>query len=114
MGQLDSTCSAPPRAPPAVADAHAHGARRGVAVHVTFGRKGLKPGFSLYRLKGWKPRAFNPRVNCIHIQRLQPRRGEPEPRGVAHLQTRDVALQVAFERQTLKPVFHLIGVRLWV
>jgi hypothetical protein len=27
---------------------------------------------------------------------------------------RDVALQVEFERQTLKPVFHLIGVRLWV
>ena len=25
-----------------------------------------------------------------------------------------VALQVAFERQTLKPVFHLIGYRLWV
>jgi hypothetical protein len=27
---------------------------------------------------------------------------------------RGVALQVEFERQTLKPVFHLIGVRLWV
>jgi hypothetical protein len=27
---------------------------------------------------------------------------------------RAVALQVAFERQTLKPVFHLIGFRLWV
>jgi hypothetical protein len=27
---------------------------------------------------------------------------------------RSVALQVAFERQTLKPVFHLIGYRLWV
>jgi hypothetical protein len=27
---------------------------------------------------------------------------------------RVVALQVAFERQTLKPVFHLIGYRLWV
>jgi predicted NBD/HSP70 family sugar kinase len=26
----------------------------------------------------------------------------------------DVALQVAFERQTLKPVFHLIGYRLWI
>jgi hypothetical protein len=26
----------------------------------------------------------------------------------------DVAVQVAFERQTLKPVFHLIGYRLWV
>jgi hypothetical protein len=25
-----------------------------------------------------------------------------------------VALQVPFERQTLKPVFHLIGYRLWV
>jgi hypothetical protein len=25
-----------------------------------------------------------------------------------------VALQVAFERQILKPVFHLIGFRLWV
>jgi hypothetical protein len=27
---------------------------------------------------------------------------------------RVVALQVAFDRQTLKPVFHSIGVRLWV
>jgi hypothetical protein len=27
---------------------------------------------------------------------------------------RVVALQVAFERQTLKPIFHLIGYRLWV
>jgi hypothetical protein len=27
---------------------------------------------------------------------------------------RAVALQVAFERQILKPVFHLIGFRLWV
>jgi hypothetical protein len=27
---------------------------------------------------------------------------------------RDVALQVPFERQILKPVFHLIGFRLWV
>jgi hypothetical protein len=25
-----------------------------------------------------------------------------------------VALQVAFERQILKPIFHLIGFRLWV
>jgi hypothetical protein len=25
-----------------------------------------------------------------------------------------LALQVEFERQTLKPVFHLIGFRLWV
>jgi hypothetical protein len=27
---------------------------------------------------------------------------------------RGVALQVAFERQILKPVIHLIGFRLWV
>jgi hypothetical protein len=30
------------------------------------------------------------------------------------LRSRIVAVQVAFERQTLKPVFHLIGDRLWV
>jgi hypothetical protein len=30
------------------------------------------------------------------------------------LSLHDVALQVAFERQILKPVFHLIGYRLWV
>jgi hypothetical protein len=28
--------------------------------------------------------------------------------------TRCVALQVEFERQILKPAFHLIGYRLWV
>jgi hypothetical protein len=28
--------------------------------------------------------------------------------------SRAVAVQVAFERQTLKPVFHLIGYSLWV
>jgi hypothetical protein len=36
---------------------------------------------------------------------------------VAHrlgAEVHDVALQAAFERQTLKPVFHLIGYRLWV
>jgi hypothetical protein len=53
------------------------------------------------------------------IQREEPRRG-PQHLGayvardlrqrVNHL---DVALQVAFERQTLKPAFHLIGYRLW-
>jgi hypothetical protein len=32
---------------------------------------------------------------------------DPEP-------SHAVALQVEFERQTLKPVFHLIGYRLWV
>jgi hypothetical protein len=32
------------------------------------------------------------------------------PGGFSHC----VALQVAFERQTLKPAFHLIGYRLWV
>jgi hypothetical protein len=31
----------------------------------------------------------------------------------ARAMSRDVALQVAFERQILKLVFHLIGYRLW-
>jgi hypothetical protein len=33
--------------------------------------------------------------------------------GAMHASSRSVALQVAFERQTLKPVFQLIGYRLW-
>jgi hypothetical protein len=37
-----------------------------------------------------------------------------EPKEVGQADHRAVALQVAFERQTLKPVFHLIGYRLWV
>jgi hypothetical protein len=42
-------------------------------------------------------------------------RSQPPARGVAGTgRPRGVALQVAFERQTLKPVFHLIGYRLWV
>jgi hypothetical protein len=36
---------------------------------------------------------------------------DPRRRRAARL---GVALQVAFERQTLKPVFRLIGYRLWV
>jgi hypothetical protein len=33
---------------------------------------------------------------------------------VAQVPPLDVALQVEFEKQILKPVFHLIGFRLWV
>jgi hypothetical protein len=52
---------------------------------------------------------------------VQPRRGAEEQAGVlallgleADAVPHGVALQVAFERQILKPVFHLIGYRLWV
>jgi hypothetical protein len=57
------------------------------------------------------------------IQRAEPHRGDVDDLdgilllgAVVHggFDHRDVALQVAFERQNLKPVFHLIGYRLWV
>jgi hypothetical protein len=35
-------------------------------------------------------------------------------RAATSISSLDVALQVEFERQTLKPVFRLIGFRLWV
>jgi hypothetical protein len=38
---------------------------------------------------------------------VQPRRGDDSRRVREPEQTHDVAVQVAFERQTLKPVFHL-------
>jgi hypothetical protein len=64
----------------------------------------VKPGFRFHRRDGWNQGGFQAAaVNWI--QRVQPRQGH----GV-----HGVALQVAFERQTLKPVFRLIGYRLWV
>jgi hypothetical protein len=45
--------------------------------------------------------------------RLEPELVKLIPRGLS-LDHHGVALQVEFERQILKPVFHLIGFRLWV
>jgi hypothetical protein len=42
------------------------------------------------------------------------RRPAAVPRQLGDLRRHDVALQVEFERRILKPVFHLIGFRLWV
>jgi hypothetical protein len=56
MGQLDSTCSTPPRetrgrTPPSGTSQWVQGAlRQGVALQVAFERQTLKPGFSLDRL----------------------------------------------------------------
>jgi hypothetical protein len=67
----------------------------------------LKPG----AFKLWVTTAFN-------VHAAPPRLGgerEALVEGVVDDgRRRDVALQVAFERQTLKPAFHLIGYRLWV
>jgi hypothetical protein len=53
-----------------------------------------------------------PRQHAVLRRRRFPHRGElyAELRNASRV----VALQVEFERQTLKPVFHLIGYRLWV
>jgi hypothetical protein len=69
-----------------------------VAVQVElyqFGSK-LRNWFPTFHVQGLEPGAFKLWVNWI--QQLYPA----------------VALQVAFERQILKPVFHLIVFRLWV
>jgi hypothetical protein len=66
--------------------------------------------------QGLKPGAFNRRVNWIQLVHSPAAILENNVyRRLARLgQSRDVALQVAFERQTLKPFFHLIGYRLWL
>ena len=46
-----------------------------------------------------------------HGEDLRGHGRQPQAEVVVH---RCVALQVEFERQNLKPVFHLIGYRLWV
>jgi hypothetical protein len=81
----------------------------GVAVQVDpFERHIVNPVFHLVGARvetTWVPGAFQLWVRGS--QRAPPHLGDGDD-------ARDVALQVAFERQTLKRVFHLIGVRLWV
>jgi hypothetical protein len=60
-------------------------------------------GFNLYRPHREEDDALDQHELEQRLERLQQ---------VVRAQV--VALQVAFERQTLKPVFHLIGYRLWV
>jgi hypothetical protein len=79
MGQLDSTCRAPPRPLPSLTRSAA------ASIECAASRAcGATPG------GGFRSHAHSSSVS------------------------HSVALQVAFERQTLKPVFHLIGYRLWV
>jgi hypothetical protein len=55
-----------------------------------------------------------PRENRRAQQRLTPA-ADSSHRGKQPDQlARGVALQVAFEKQTLKPIFYLVGYRLWV
>jgi hypothetical protein len=67
-----------------------------------------QPLHGLLRRRGalrGEERGEQPRGKRRRQRRALPAREEPG---------RGVALQVAFERQILKPVFHLIGYRLWV
>jgi hypothetical protein len=93
MGQLDSTCRAPPR----------HLRRH---LQDVIERRVALQQFEQQRRIGVDPGAGFPA-------------GFESSRDIKHAlfwerQDLGVALQVAFERQTLKPVFHLIGYRLWV
>jgi hypothetical protein len=59
----------------------------------------------------------NPKVHAAEADHLRPADVlAARVPGQAELEQslRVVALQVAFERQILKPVFHMIGYRLWV
>jgi hypothetical protein len=111
MGQLDSTCRAPPR-------------RSGTKVvkicesklfcnqKITSWVQGLKPGGNRRVINLRPTGAFKAMgLSWIHNLHSCPRRGA---RGGEHVLRLAVALQVASERRILKPVFHLIGYRLWV
>jgi hypothetical protein len=74
--------------------------------------KTLKPG---YRVSGSRVESPNQALSGYGSQLdsqvvHNPTAVQDEDAVAAH----DVAVQVAFERQTLKPIFHLIGYRLWV
>jgi hypothetical protein len=149
MGQLDSTCRAPPRQ--AGGEQHevavvAHqrpaegnlelgheehdqqergGGFRDVAVQVDFdsinfetrlvftSRVESRRAFSLWFTAA--SNVYSPTMSSSDREGKQVARSKqsskpPSPPEIGHA----VALQVAFERQTLTPVFDLIGYRLWV
>ena len=74
--------------------------------------KGLKPVDYFSGSRVGSPGAFQA-MGQRWIRLVQPHRRAGHALQ-APPQPLDVALQVVFERQTLKPVFHLIGYRLWV
>jgi hypothetical protein len=81
---------------------------------VTFFGSGLKPGaFNRYESTTGLNMYTGPHLEAVvagaeaHVARVVKVNRQRVP-------IRDVALQVAFERQISKPVFHLIGVGLWV
>jgi hypothetical protein len=100
--------TAPTDSPPAAA------AAAGTAVRVSGGGG----GGDLWRHVGGEREGGGARfaVGCFFLERNSVRPpGRPHaPAARLGPRLRAVALQVAFERQTLKPVFHLIGYRLWV
>jgi hypothetical protein len=82
--------------------------------------KGLKPRYHI-SVSRIETGAFKLWVNCIqqlYIPHPDAARGgdglAPQRRDEESVISRGVALQVAFERQILKPVLHLTGFRLWV
>jgi hypothetical protein len=69
------------------------------------------------RFQGLKPgQALSSYGSTTGFNLYRPHRGAQRRvlRLLLDVRRLDVALQVEFERQILKPVFHLIGFRLWV
>jgi hypothetical protein len=88
------------------------GPRRYVAAQVDpFESEVLKPGCHLIGSRFETGRAVSSYGSQLDSQLVQPL---PVVEVAPLAGTPGVALQVAFERQISKPVFHLIGYRLWV
>jgi hypothetical protein len=87
---------------------------RGVAAHVdpSESSKGLKP--TVFHFIDQALQTMDGSTGLILNMYSPPPRRACRARTRRWAARRAVALQVAFERQTLKPVLHLIGYRLWV
>jgi hypothetical protein len=84
-----------------------------------FEKANIETIFSLDRLKGWVTRRLSQATGQLTSTCTAPTDDDVERFLIGRQHRRSrlprvVAVQVAFERQTLKPVFHLIGYRLWV
>jgi hypothetical protein len=89
--------------------------RRGVAVQAECKEEILKPPDFYFTGSRVETRRFQAtgRLDATCTQPHRERLRVGECRGTIRRRGRAVALQVAFERQILKPGFHYIGYRLW-
>jgi hypothetical protein len=113
MGQLDSTCRAPPSTPPGALGPALLALMGTPRPSASRRRSACMDGIGRSSPMSSNDGGEDMSRRCLSAAAPAPRPLPTAGGGVLMPSRRCVALQVAYERQILKPDFHLIGYRLW-